>query len=49
MFSDHYALYVISAYVSTALILGAVIWSSVAAGRRAKVELEEAERLGGRR
>ena len=35
-FADQYAAYVIAAYAATALILGALIWSSVAAARRAR-------------
>jgi heme exporter protein CcmD len=38
-FVDPYALYVLAAYLATALILGALVWSSVAASRRARREL----------
>ena len=42
--SDKYAVYVIAAYASTALILGVTIWATVAASRRARRELEAIER-----
>lgn len=41
--ADQYAAYVIAAYAATAMILGALIWSSVAAGRRARRELDGLE------
>lgn len=41
---DPYAAYVIAAYAASAAILGALIWSSVITGRRARRELEELER-----
>ena len=41
---DAYAVHVVVAYAASALILGALIWSSVAAGRRARRELELLER-----
>lgn len=44
IFSDKYAVYVVSAYVATAVILGWLTWSSIAANARARCELEEAER-----
>ena len=44
LFADQYAAYVLAAYAATALILGALIWSSVAAGRRARRELDGLER-----
>jgi heme exporter protein CcmD len=44
LFADAYASYVIAAYAGTALILGALIWSSVAASRRARRELDGLER-----
>ncbi len=44
LFADEYALYVLAAYTATAVILGALIWSSVAASRRARRELAELER-----
>jgi heme exporter protein CcmD len=44
LFADPYAPYVIAAYAATALILGALIWSSVAASRRARRELDGLER-----
>jgi heme exporter protein CcmD len=43
LFADGYALYVLAAYVATATILGALIWSSVVAGRRARRELDDLE------
>jgi heme exporter protein CcmD len=42
--ADGYALYVIAAYAATAVIIGALIWSSVAASRRARRELDGLER-----
>lgn len=44
LFSDQYAVYVIAAYAASALILGALIWASVAASRRAQRELDGLER-----
>lgn len=41
---DKYAVYVIVAYLASAAILGALIWSSVAASRRARRELDGLER-----
>ena len=46
--ADKYAIYVISAYLGSAVILGALIWSTVAASRRARRELEDLERERGR-
>jgi heme exporter protein CcmD len=48
LFADPYAAYVIAAYSATALILGALIWSSVAAARRSRRELDGLERERGR-
>ena len=48
LFADPYAAYVIAAYAATALILGALIWSSVAAAGPARRELEGLERERGR-
>ena len=42
--ADPYAAHVIAAYAASAAILGALIWSSVAASRRARRELEGLER-----
>jgi heme exporter protein CcmD len=41
---DPYAPYVVAAYAASALILGALIWASVAASRRARRELDGLER-----
>ena len=43
-FGDEYSLYVLAAYAATAAILGALIWASAAAGRRARRELDGLER-----
>jgi heme exporter protein CcmD len=43
-FADGYALYVLAAYAATAVIIGALIWSSVVASRRARRELDGLER-----
>ena len=43
-FADKYAVYVIAAYGSTALILGWLLWSTLAAAARARRELGEVER-----
>jgi heme exporter protein CcmD len=42
--ADPYAGYVLAAYGATAAILGALVWSSVAAARRARRELAGLER-----
>ena len=44
MFSGEYGLYVLSAYAATALVLGALIWATFAASRRARRELEALDR-----
>jgi heme exporter protein CcmD len=44
LLADEYALYVIAAYAATAVILGALVWSSVVASRRARRELAGLER-----
>ena len=44
MFGGEYGTYVLAAYASTALILGALIWASLAASRRARRELEDIDR-----
>ena len=41
---DQYALYVYSAYGSTAVILAWLLWTTLRASARARRELEEAER-----
>ena len=43
MFEDKYALYVISAYAATAIILVGLIWATVVANRRARQDLEALE------
>ena len=40
LFGDGYAAYVITAYAATALIVGALVWSSVVASRRARRDLD---------
>ncbi len=42
--SDKYAVYVIVAYASTALILGGLIWASVRANARARTGLSAVDR-----
>jgi heme exporter protein CcmD len=42
--ADKYAVYVIAAYGATALILGWLVWSTLAANARARRELAEMER-----
>jgi heme exporter protein CcmD len=42
--ADAYAPYVLAAYAATAIILGALIWSSIVASRRARRELDGLER-----
>jgi heme exporter protein CcmD len=41
---DAYAAYVVGAYAASAAVLGTLIWSSIAASRRARRELEGLER-----
>jgi len=43
-FSDKYAIYVIAAYGSTALILGWLLWATLAANAAARRELAEMEK-----
>ena len=43
-FGDEYGLYVLAAYAATAVILGALIWSSAVASRRVRRELAGLER-----
>ncbi|MGF1553747.1 MAG: heme exporter protein CcmD [Paracoccaceae bacterium] len=47
--SDPHFIYVAAAYAATIAILGALVALSARANARAKRELDEAERLGGRR
>ena len=42
--SDPYALYVLSAYGATAMILGWLVWTTLAANARARADLERLER-----
>ena len=44
MFSGEYAGYVFAAYAATALILGALIWATLAANARARRELDQVDR-----
>lgn len=44
LFADPYAGYVLAAYAASAALLGALIWASVAASRRARRELDGLER-----
>ncbi len=45
---DKYAVYVLAAYGSTALILGWLMWSTLAANAKAKRDLAEIEKERGR-
>ena len=47
-FSDKYALYVLAAYGSTLLILGWLLWITLAANARARRDLAEMEKERGR-
>ncbi len=42
--ADKYALYVLAAYGSTALILGWLLWTTLAANARARRDLAEMEK-----
>lgn len=44
LLADPYAGYVLAAYAATAAILGALVWASVAAARRARHELDGLEK-----
>ena len=44
LLADKYSLYVLAAYLATAVILGALIWASIVASRRARRELAGLER-----
>ena len=46
MFGGEYGLYVLVAYAGTALVLGALIWVTVAASIRARRELDRIDRKG---
>ena len=46
--ADKYAVYVLAAYGATALILGWLLWTTLAANARARRELAEMERERGR-
>ena len=41
---DKYAVYVLASYGATALILGWLLWSTLAANAKARRELDEVER-----
>ena len=41
---DQYAVYVISSYAATGLILGWLLWVTLSANARARRDLEEAEK-----
>ena len=43
MFTDPYAIYVISAYAATALILVGLIWTTIAGNRKARQDLDALE------
>jgi heme exporter protein CcmD len=45
---DKYAVYVLAAYGSTALILGWLLWATLAANVKARRELAEMEKARGR-
>lgn len=42
--ADKYAVHVIASYAVTALVLGAMIWASIAANARARRDLESMDR-----
>ncbi len=46
--ADKYAVYVLAAYGTTALIRGWLLWSTLAANAKARRELSEMERERGR-
>ncbi len=46
--ADKYAIYVLAAYGSTALILGWLLWTTLATNARARRELAETEKERGR-
>jgi len=46
MFGGEYAVFVASAYGATVLILGGLIWTTIAASIRARRDLDEVERPG---
>ncbi len=45
---DKYAVYVLAAYGSTALILGWLLWTTLVANAKARRELAEMEKARGR-
>ncbi len=47
-FGDEYAVYVLAAYGATALILGWLLWSTLATNAKARRELAEMEKEQGR-
>jgi heme exporter protein CcmD len=48
LLGDKYALYVLAAYGSTVLILGWLLWTTLAANARARRDLAEMEKERGR-
>jgi heme exporter protein CcmD len=48
IFDDKYAVYVISAYAATILILGGMVWATIAANARARRALAKLEEERGR-
>ena len=46
MFGGEYGGYVLAAYASTAAILAALIWATVAASRRARRDLDDVDHRG---
>ena len=44
LFSDKYAVYVLTSYGATVLILGWLLWTTLAANAKARRELNEVER-----
>ena len=44
MFGGEYGIYVLTAYAATALVLGALIWATYAASKRARRELDALDR-----
>ncbi|MEM6974508.1 MAG: heme exporter protein CcmD [Pseudomonadota bacterium] len=49
MHIDQYLVHVIASYAATVVIIGGVVLATVLSARRARAELEEAERLEIRR
>lgn len=48
IFEDKYAVYVIAAYAATFLILGGMVWATIAANARARRVLDKLEEDRGR-